>query len=150
MEPALQPEDYFILDKRAYKNQAPQRGDVVVFKVSLGPNNVVRYVKRIVGLPGEKIQMIKGTLYINDKPLPRRAVTSADDTKDQFVETLPEGKEITLQEDKESVSHPNPNNLTPTDEKGTIYNSAPEGQYFVIGDYLGHSSDSRNAVGFCR
>ena len=65
MEPALLINDRIIVTRFSYWLQEPQRGDVVVFKYPLETKK--DYVKRLIGLPGEKIQVIDNKLYINDK-----------------------------------------------------------------------------------
>jgi signal peptidase I len=64
MLPTLQSGDLLVIDKTAYRHSEPERGDIVV----------ARYrdefiVKRIIALPGEKVEMIKGRVYVNDTPL---------------------------------------------------------------------------------
>src|SRR5579871_1519178 len=86
MEPNLYRGDYIIVSKWSYgwsKNSipfspplfsgrlffhAPTRGDIVVFK--LPSSGHVDYIKRLIGMPGDRIQMIHGQLYINSKPTP--------------------------------------------------------------------------------
>jgi len=60
MLPTLKPGDVLLVDKRAYKQIEPDRGDVVVARCSAG-----LVVKRVVGLPGEEVAVKKGRLYIN-------------------------------------------------------------------------------------
>lgn len=62
MEPALENGDKLIVDKMSYRFSEPERFDIVVFPQKLG----VYYVKRIIGLPGEKVQIIEGKIYIDD------------------------------------------------------------------------------------
>lgn len=72
MLPTLQIGDRLIIDKLAYRFSPPQRGDIVVFS----PTEVLQqqdyheaFIKRIIGLPGDKIQIKDGKVYINDQPL---------------------------------------------------------------------------------
>jgi len=63
MSPTLEIGDRFVVDMRAYNKKLPARGDIVVFKY---PNDEsVPYVKRVIGLPGEKLEMIGRVVYIN-------------------------------------------------------------------------------------
>lgn len=123
----------------------PERGDVVVFKL---PSDVeIDYIKRVIGLPGDRIQMIGGLLHINGKPVKRER---ADDyvmpdafgrlvSVRQYRETLPEGRSFyTLK----------------LSENGYLDNTevyqVPPGHYFMMGDNRDNSQDSRvlNAVGY--
>jgi len=65
MEPTLASGDWVLLDRHAYRHQPPQRGDIVVARVGRE-----RLIKRIVGLPGETVEIRKGHLFVNDQPAP--------------------------------------------------------------------------------
>src|SRR5262249_23584842 len=117
---------------------APERGDVVVFR--LPTNTHIDYIKRIIGLPGDRIQMRHGRLYINDVPV---EVTRDGDVTlptrsgevkaiARYNETLPGGKtHIILDE-----IHEGPADNTP------VY-VVPDGDYFMMGDNRDNSQDSR-------
>lgn len=66
MAPALYPGDRVLVDRLTYRFRDPSRFDIIVFK---HPLNNYNYVKRIIGLPGETVEMRKGTVYINGRPL---------------------------------------------------------------------------------
>ncbi len=79
-------------------SSAPKRGDVIVFKTP--SDNKTDYIKRLIGLPGDTIQMKSGVLFINGKPVPRRAIgnyvsnnpmTGQPTTGTIYQETLPNG-----------------------------------------------------------
>jgi signal peptidase I len=112
-----------------------QRGEVVVFKHP--PDQAEDYIKRIIGLPGDRIQVKKGILYINDQPVQRTPVEDwydkqTNETLHQYVETLPNGVQHRILEISDDGSADN------TD----VY-VVPEGQYFAMGDNRDHSADSR-------
>lgn len=69
MQDTLQPNDYLILYKRAYASETPERGDIIVFKSAMvdekGKSKLL--VKRIIGLPGDEIEIKDGDVYINGK-----------------------------------------------------------------------------------
>ena len=66
MEPSLHTEEYVIVDKLTYVFGSPQRGDVVVLYLEGDPKD---YIKRVIGLPGETIEIARGTVYIDGLPL---------------------------------------------------------------------------------
>lgn len=113
----------------------PERGDVVVFK--LPSDNSTDYIKRIVGLPGEAVQVKDGILHIDGKPVQRRQIEdfrpdSGTRSIPQFIETLPEGREHRILELGDRMAADN----TP------VYH-VPEGHYFAMGDNRDNSRDSR-------
>ncbi len=121
----------------------PERGDIAVFK--LPRDNETDYIKRIVGLPGDKIQVISGVLHINGEPVRRRRIEDYARTDNgrvirraqQYVETLPGGRHHLLIEE--------------AGDSGRLDNTriftVPEKHYFAMGDNRDNSSDSR-AIGF--
>lgn len=125
-----------IFDGRVW-SKAPERGDIVVFK--LPRDDSTDYIKRVIGLPGDRIQVREGVLYINDVAVPRvQEGTYADDGFEyrRYRETLPNGVSyITLDRD--------PNGL----EDDTQVFEVPPGNYFMMGDNRDNSEDSRAPSG---
>lgn len=121
----------------------PRRGDVVVFKFP--PNPSVDYIKRVVGLPGDRIQMKDGQLFINGVGVPRVKVgqidnpdiTEVDRPVDVYRETLPNG-------DSYDTLDLTPNSIGDNTQEFHV----PPGHYFMMGDNRDNSSDSRFSVGF--
>lgn len=121
-------------DKRAFYKE-PKRGDVVVFKYPSNPSE--DFVKRIIGLPGDKIQVTGGIVYLNNKPLQDKVIKEevVDGVKYTVLEeTLPEGKKFKIYKDY-SVLY-NPANNTPA-----YY--VEKDHYFAMGDNRDNSMDSR-------
>lgn len=124
----------------------PERGDVVVFRL---PTNTDKdYIKRLIGLPGDSIQVVDGILHVNGVTVKRERI---DDYQidngfgsmrriPRYLETLPNGRQYFINEEQGDEG--------PSDNT-TIYN-IPEGHYFAMGDNRDNSSDSRfiSRVGF--
>ncbi|WP_420565447.1 signal peptidase I [Thalassobaculum sp.] len=113
----------------------PERGDVAVFK--LPSDNSTDYIKRVVGLPGDTIQVKGGILHINGTAVKRRQIEDFQPENGarpvaQFIETLPNGREHRILELSDSMSADN----TP------VYH-VPAGHYFAMGDNRDNSRDSR-------
>ena len=116
----------------------PKRGDVVIFRLPRDPSQT--YVKRVIGLPGDHIQMIAGHLWINGKKAPLQAAGQAADEDEtgapvmtpKFIETLPGGVEHPIF--KRGWNGP----LDKTD----VY-IVPPGHLFMMGDNRDDSDDSR-------
>jgi signal peptidase I len=120
----------------------PSRGDVVVFK--LPSDDSTDYIKRVIGLPGDRIQMIDDRLYINDKVVPRARVADYVERVDgyenhvvQYRETLPNG-----------VSYLMLDRYTAGPFDNTQVFTVPRGHYFMMGDNRDNSDDSRGDVGY--
>lgn len=67
MEPNFHDKDYLLIDKLTYRFREPKRGEVIIFHPK--PNPSESYIKRIVGLPGESVEVKSGKVYIDDKEL---------------------------------------------------------------------------------
>ncbi len=116
----------------------PERGDIVVFK--LPSDGKTDYIKRLVGLPGDRIQVRNGVLFINDAPVERYRV-------DDFVEEDASGNIIRVPRYREVL--PNGVSYDTLDDTpdGSLDNTreytVPAGHYFMMGDNRDQSLDSR-------
>jgi signal peptidase I len=116
----------------------PVRGDIVVFR--LPKDDTTDYIKRVIGLPGDKIQMIEGVLHINGEPVKRERIEDFIENEEggrttrvkRWRETLPNGVSYTTLDLVDSGFYDN----TP------VYD-VPAGQYFMMGDNRDNSTDSR-------
>jgi signal peptidase I len=154
MQPTLMIGDYFISSKFTWGygkhsfpislpfngrifGGTPERGEIAVFRNEITNED---YIKRIIGLPGERIQMRQGRLYINDELVERREIGRGEDTDSSmfsvpvvvYEETLPNGATHIIQE---------------ISDNGPLDNTAeyvvPAGHYFMMGDNRDRSQDSR-------
>lgn len=111
MEPNFHDEEYILTDKISYRFHSPLRGDVVVFRAP--KNREHEYIKRIVGLPGERIKITNGDVFINGQKI-----------EEDYLE-------------KSTISYSG--SFLRSGEEFLI----SQGEYFVLGDNRPHSSDSR-------
>ena len=125
--------------------ETPVRGDVIVFRQPHNPS--INYIKRLIGLPGDNIQMKDGILHINDVAVPKKrdGIFVDEDSYGnrkrvaRFIETLPNGVSYTvLDEDTDGLY-----------DNTQVY-IVPEGHYFFMGDNRDNSADSRvlESVGY--
>ena len=116
----------------------PERGDIVVFKLPANPR--VDYIKRVIGLPGDRIQMKDGVLYINGKKVRRERLPDEVITKGphaglrlrRYRETLPNGRSYVIYDMFDNAPADNTQEYV-----------VPPGHYFMMGDNRDNSTDSR-------
>ena len=161
MRPTLLEGDYLFVTKWAYGysryslpfspnlfsgriwGAEPERGDVAVFKYP--PNPSLDYIKRVVGLPGDTVQMREGVLHINGEPLPREMIGLVEDVDitelarpvEVWRETMPNG--VTY-----DTLDLTPNSIGDNTREFEV----PEGHFFMMGDNRDNSTDSRFSVGY--
>jgi signal peptidase I len=118
----------------------PERGDVIVFRLPSDPS--IHYVKRLIGLPGDRIKLTGGRLYINGALVPRRDdgfyMANIGDQPmrvHRYIETLPGGHAHETLEISDSGRYDT-----------TMEFKVPQGAYFMMGDNRDNSLDSRESV----
>ena len=134
-----------LFDGRIWASE-PQRGDIAVFK--LPKDNSTDYIKRVIGLPGDRIQVVEGVLQVNGKAVQRKRVEDYRTTDPygravsvpQYDETLPNG--VTHRVIERDGDHGYWDN--------TVVYTVPPGHFFMMGDNRDNSTDSRDesSVGF--
>ena len=143
MKPTLEIGDFILVNKFAYglrlpvvhnrflEVDDPERGDVMVFRFPEEPS--VNFIKRVVGLPGDRIRYEGKQLYINGEPVTKVLIEEGPELSPQ---------QLLLEEQLVEVSHfiyNNPRDPGPQMSEVVV----PEGHYFTMGDNRDHSNDSR-------
>jgi signal peptidase I len=171
MKPTLMVGDYAVAETYAYGwsryslpfglplfagrifNLSPKRGDVVVFRQPANPR--VEFIKRVIGLPGDTVQVIQGIVVINGEPARHERLVDFLDTEpgvspvvlEHYLETLPGGPsyEVLLRPRPSEAAHTlctDPKQSS-SDFENTCPFLVPADHFFVLGDNRDNSADSR-------
>jgi signal peptidase I len=142
MVPTLKAGDFILVNKWVYGLRlpavrtkivdisSPERGDVVVF---FPPHQDRYFIKRLVGLPGDKINVINGVLYVNNQKMQQTAVPEEPQSP----------RTVVMTENLDGVQHLMQKRSSPTRLSQNFSTIVPEGHYFMMGDNRDNSSDSR-------
>jgi signal peptidase I len=144
MENTLLVGDYLLVDKTRFgpagawqvllPYRAIHRGDIIVFRYPVDPSQ--HFVKRVIGLPGDRIRLLHRRVYINGHALQESYAVFKEHFTDEFRDNFPQGNWI-----NENVSVDWATRLRSVVEDGELI--VPRGKYFVLGDNRDQSLDSR-------
>ena len=144
MEHTLLVGDFLLVNKQIYAPpgrlrpllpyREPRRGDVVVFRFPLDPADYV--VKRIIGVPGDRIHLSRGVVFLNDAPLHEPYAAFEPAYRDSYRDNFPAGTYT-----DPGVDNRWWNTMRAAVRQGDV--QVPAGAYFVMGDNRNHSRDSR-------
>jgi signal peptidase I len=142
MVPTLKVGDFILVSKwnygirlpvvrtKLFDVDTPKRGDVIVF---FPPHETRYFIKRLVGLPGDKISVINGILYVNNEAMSQES---------SLVEPGAPRSQVMI-ENLDGVEHVIQNRVTPSRLSQNFSTVVPQGHYFMMGDNRDNSSDSR-------
>ena len=142
MVPTLKVGDYILVNKWIYGVRLPvlhtkiidvslpERGDVMVF---YPPHQDRYFIKRVIGLPGDKVNLIKGQLFINGEKMAQKA----------YIDEPTAPSSVVMTEDLGSTEHLMQRRNLPTRLSLNFSTTVPAGHYFMMGDNRDNSSDSR-------
>jgi signal peptidase I len=125
-------------DSRIFTGEEPKRGEIIVFKYP--ENESKNFIKRVIGLPGDKIQIIKGMLYINDQIVPITPTNAPEDKSVEGGQLF--GKPMFYEEHLGTVDHAI-QYLMDQSQKNDGPWLVPKDSVFVMGDNRDNSQDSR-------
>ncbi|MDC1144838.1 signal peptidase I [Porticoccaceae bacterium] len=142
MLPTLKVGDFILVSKSTYGIRlpvlrtklvdisSPKRGDVMVF---FPPHEDRYFIKRVVGLPGDKVQVLNGVLYINGEQMEQVLVP----------EEATSARSVVMTENLVGSQHLIQKRISPTRLSQSYTSMVPDGHYFMMGDNRDNSSDSR-------
>lgn len=139
MEPSLYNGQKVLINRFIYQLIAPKRGDVIVFLPN-GNQNTHYYVKRVVGLPGERVQIKEGRLYING------ILQEENENYDKIADAGIVENEITLENDEFFVLGDNRNNS----EDSRSGNIGPVKREMITGKAWFHMASAGSGMGFVK
>ena len=130
MQPGFARDQYILVSRMAFQRTGPSRGDVVVHCDPRQPRR--NYIKRIVGLPGERVGVETGRVFINGEPL-----------EEPYLRGDPH-LQVSREEDSAALSYAADTRTADQVDGSPKEWSLGDDQYFVMGDNRAHSADSRS------